>query len=332
MTSGLASVVICAHNNWPDVEMTIESALNQSYQSVEVIVVDNSSTDATQVEVVKRFGNVLRYIRQQNRHYAGACNTGFGLARGEFIQFVAGDDVLAPNKIEKQVKVFLADPSLDIVFGDVRMFQTAGGFANWTDVTPKPEPDYLKAFIQTHEQWTGITALGILFRRRILEKVGAWDEDLYVEDLDYWLRAACAGCRFGYSPGSPMGFVRVWPGQKSRNASAMMSSMEAVWQKALGYVAVEPYHSLIAAKLAKLRFYLAVRKDNLDRRQALAKLTLARAMSPETISVLTYVAGCIAVVLPGGTALVRSPWLAWPRRIVARMVRFRLLGEPAEKT
>src|SRR3974390_844203 len=121
VVSGLVSVVITAWNNWPDLEMAIESALNQSYRPLEVIVVDNSSSDATPEEVSRRFGSRVRYVCQPNRECAGAHNTGFSLASGEFIQFLAGDDVLAPNKIAKQMEIFKANPELDIVYGDIRM-------------------------------------------------------------------------------------------------------------------------------------------------------------------------------------------------------------------
>ena len=82
IVQGMVSVVICAWNNWPDLEMTIESALHQSYQNIEVIVVDNSSSDATAEEVPSRFGERVRYIRQPNRDTAGAYNAGFEVARG----------------------------------------------------------------------------------------------------------------------------------------------------------------------------------------------------------------------------------------------------------
>jgi glycosyltransferase involved in cell wall biosynthesis len=323
MTTGLASIVICAYNNWPDVELTIESALNQSYQPVQVIIVDNSSTDATAEEVPKRFCPAVQYVRQQNTGYAGACNTGFRLASGEFIQFVAGDDVLAPNKIDKQVAIFRANPDLDIVYGDVRMFQTLAGVANWTDVASKPEGDYLEAFIDTDRKWTGITALGVLFHRKALEKVGPWDEKMYVEDLDYWLRATWAGCRFGYCPGSPMGFVRLWPGQKTKNTSAMLRGMEEVWDKALGYITREPYRSLVAEKLAENRFRMAISRYQMNVPEALAKVALARTTSPKKVSAMAYGCGYAAIVLPGGTFLVRSPRLRPIRRFLASLFRYR---------
>jgi glycosyltransferase involved in cell wall biosynthesis len=240
---GLVSVVICAYNNWPDVEMTIESALHQSYQPVEVIGLDNSSTDATGEEVPKRFGSRVRYVRQPNRLDAGAYNTGFELARGEFIQFVDGDDVLAPNKIEKQVEVFRARPELDIVYGDVRMFQTLAGIARWEDPSTQEEEDIIRAILCPG---MGICALGTLFRRRALERVGPWDESLYVEDLHCLLRAAWAGCRFGHCAVVPMGFARERPGQKTKDLPAIERGVAAVWGKALGYATRDPYRSLIA--------------------------------------------------------------------------------------
>ena len=322
MIAGLVSIVICAYNNWPDVEMTIESALNQSHHPVEVIVVDNCSMDATPEEVPERFCPPVRYVRQRNKNYAGACNTGFDLASGEFIQFVAGDDVLAPNKIEKQVEILHANPDLDIVYGDVRMFQTLAGVANWTDVESKPELDYLKAFIHTDKQWTGITALGMLFHRKAIEKVGPWDESMYVEDLDYWLRATWAGCHFGYCAGSPMGFVRLWPGQKTKNKFAMSRGMESVWDKALGYITLEPYRSLIAEKLAKARFYMAVSRRQMNISEALEKLALARANSPKKVSALAYAFGYAAIILPGGSFLMRSQFLRPVRRLLARLLHY----------
>jgi hypothetical protein len=313
------SAVICAWNNWPDLEMTIESALRQSYQPHEVIVVDNSSSDATPDEVPRRFGHRVRYIRQLNRECAGAYNAGFAVASGQFIQFVDGDDVLAPGKIEKQMEVFRANPELDVVYGDVRMFQTPDGAANWIDPSTDEEHDILRALLSPD---VGLCALGTLWRRRALERVGPWDEALYVEDLDYFLRAAWAGCRFGHCPGGPMGFSRVRSGQKTANGPAMAKGMEAVWRKALGYVDREPYRSVIAARLAECRFSAALSRDHLTKREALAQLTLARATSPDTISALRYAVAWLAVVFPGGVYFAGLRGLQPTRHVLGRLLRY----------
>jgi glycosyltransferase involved in cell wall biosynthesis len=322
MIPGLVSVVICAWNNWPALEMTIASALHQSYQAIEVIVVDNSSGDETPNEVCKRFGRKVRYIRQPNRGCAGAHNTGFAMASGEFIQFVAGDDVLAPNKIAKQVRYFLANPELDIVYGDIRNFRMSGGGAAWSDVPTQQEDDMLRALIILEKHGAGINALGTLFRRRALERVGPWDENLYCEDTDYWLRAAYAGCLFGLCSGSPMGFKRLWEGQKIANVPATVRGLEAVWDKARGYITEEPYCSLLSDRLAEYRFLMAISPGLMARPEALAMLALARTTSPKKVSSLVYALGYAAIVVPGGAFLVRSRGLRSIRRLLAALVGF----------
>jgi glycosyltransferase involved in cell wall biosynthesis len=326
MIPGLVSIVVCTYNNWPDVEMTIASALHQSFQPLEVIVVDNFSTDATPEEVPRRFGPSVRYIRQPNRECAGAYNAGLDAASGEFIQFVDGDDVLAPNKIGKQMEIFKANPELDIVYGDIRMFQMLAGVANWSDVPTQQESDMLNALLLPEKFGAGINVLGALFHRRALERVGRWDEGLYCEDTDYWLRAAWAGCRFGRCPGSPMGFKRIGPCQKTANLLATARGLEAVWDKALGYITHEPYRSLLAERLAKYRFYMAVSRYQTSVPEALAKLALARATNPKKISALAYAFGYAAIVMPGGSFLVRSRRLRAIRRILGTLFRFRKIG------
>jgi glycosyltransferase involved in cell wall biosynthesis len=322
MAGALVSVVVCAYNNWPDLEMTIESALCQSHQPVEVIVVDNSSTDATSVELQKRFGSLINYICQSNKGDAGAYNTGFAAAKGEFIQFIDGDDVLAPNKIQKQLDVFLSNPNADIVYGDIRHFQDAAGSPAWHDVATQPEDDILMELIAPRNGWAGIGALGVLFRRRALEKVGPWDESLYISDLDYWLRAAHAGCSFKHCAGSPMGFMRRHARQMSANHSAMNHGREAVLDKALGYISGEPYRGLLAARLAGYRYRSAITRETNGVSSALEKLKLARTTSPQKVTALAYALGYAAIRVPGGSFLVRLRTLGRVRGFFASLSGF----------
>ena len=323
ITGELVSVVICAYNNWPDVEMTIESALHQSHQPTEVIVVDNSSTDETASEVRKRFGNRIQYVLQPNKGDAGAYNTGFAAAAGDYIQFVDGDDVLAPNKIAKQLNVFRGKPDADIVYGDIRQFQTGEGLATWDDIITHPEDDILKEFIAPRRAgWTGIGALGVLFRRCTLDKVGPWDENLYVADLDYWLRAVIAGCRFEHCAGSPMGFMRRHARQMTTNYSATNRGLETVFEKALAYVAGQPYHGLIRAQLAELRYRTAIARESMDAASALAKLRQARVTDPQRVSTLAYALGWVAINLPGGQFLARSQSLRTVRTFLSPISGF----------
>src|SRR5258708_1098863 len=162
------SIVICAYNNWPDLELAIQSALCQSHKPTEVIVVENSSTGKTWEEVAMGFGGRVRYVRQPNKGDSGAYNTGMREANGDFIQFMDGDDVLAPHKIEKQLEIFEANPDADIVYGPVAHFSTHMNYSS-----PRaPEGDSrgmsLGAFIQRRGSWIG-TAMSLLFRLAPLE-------------------------------------------------------------------------------------------------------------------------------------------------------------------
>src|SRR6266571_313326 len=106
MHDNLVSIIICSYNNWPDLKLAVQSALCQSYPHVEVIVVDNSSTDRTSIEVPRFFCNSIKYVTQENRGDSGAYNTGLNVATGHFIQFMDGDDILLAHKIEDQLTAF----------------------------------------------------------------------------------------------------------------------------------------------------------------------------------------------------------------------------------
>ncbi len=203
------------------------------------------------------------------------------------------------------------------------MFQTLPGLANWSDFPTQHEDDMLAALLLPEKRGAGIDVLGVLFHRRALDRTGRWDESLYCEDNDYWLRSACAGCKFGHCSESPMGFKRMWPGQKIADVAKTERGLEAVWDKALGYVTKEPYRALLAERLAEFRFYMAVSRDEMGISEALAKLALARSTSPQKISGLTYAFGFASIVLPGGTHLVRSSSLRPVRRLLAWLFRFR---------
>ena len=123
----LVSIAIVAHNNWPDLELAIESALNQSWKSTEVIVIDNESTDGTEAGILHRFEGRIRYVRQRNTLDGGGYNRGLAESNGDFIQLLDGDDFIAPNKVARQIEVFRARREADIVYGETRQFQGVAG-------------------------------------------------------------------------------------------------------------------------------------------------------------------------------------------------------------
>ena len=115
---GLVSVVIPTYNRARTLRGAIESVLSQTYASVEVIVVDDGSSDDTRA-VAMSYGPRVRYVWQQNGGVSAARNTGFSAARGEFIALLDSDDEFLPWKVAAQVAVMRADPEVGLVWTDM---------------------------------------------------------------------------------------------------------------------------------------------------------------------------------------------------------------------
>lgn len=313
----LVSIAIVAHNNWPDLELAIESALCQSWSNIEVIVIDNESTDGTEAGILHRFERRVRYIRQRNTMDAGGYNRGISEANGDFIQLLDGDDFLAPNKIARQIEVFRARRDADIVYGETRQFQGQAGRPAWSDWDTREYADMLATLLDPAAEGAGLVTHSALFRRRVFDRVGPWDESILSADFDYWLRCAWAGCVFAFSPGAWC-FHRRRPGQMSSHQVAMLNRMVKTLEKALRYIDREPYRSMTSARLAGLIYGRAMTDLTLGRDKALESLRISRSLAPARITPLPYAMGYAAVQVPGLRRLLKSRQLMAARRRFGR--------------
>jgi glycosyltransferase involved in cell wall biosynthesis len=137
---GLVSVVIPTHNRAHIVGAAIESVLAQTHEDVEVIVVDDGSTDDTR-SAVERYGPRVRYVYQPNGGVSSARNRGFANVRGEFVALLDSDDAFVPWKLEAQVRFLQANSDVGMVWTDM------------TAVTPDGrvvEERYLRTFYDAH--------------------------------------------------------------------------------------------------------------------------------------------------------------------------------------
>ena len=115
MSTPLCSIIIPTYNHAKFIERSIGCALGQTLQDVEVIVVDDGSTDDTP-RIVKQFENRITYHRKENGGLGAARNTGIEISRGKYLQFLDADDSIALNKLEQQAAIFEARDDIDIVF------------------------------------------------------------------------------------------------------------------------------------------------------------------------------------------------------------------------
>jgi glycosyltransferase involved in cell wall biosynthesis len=170
-------VIVPAYNAARFLPSAIDSLRCQEYEPMEIIVIDDGSTDDT-AAVVQRLGGDIRYVRQANAGPAAARNYGLRLARGEFIAFLDADDQWPREKLSIQLARLLAQPELDAVLGRIQYVALDGS-------------ELPGVRFQGLDKTVADVHLGSgLFRRRAFETVGVFDESLrYCEDVDWFFRA-----------------------------------------------------------------------------------------------------------------------------------------------
>jgi glycosyltransferase involved in cell wall biosynthesis len=185
----LVSVVIPAYNAARYLAEAIDSALAQSHAAVEVIVVDDGSTDETPA-VAASYGQRIRFLRQANAGPARARNFGASAACGAYLAFLDADDYWMPEKLTRQLACLRAHPEAALVHTPVFELDDTTG-ARELRIEPLEEfhgECYERLFLGNH-----ITLSTVLVRRTCFEAVGGFDETIRtasVEDYDLWLRLA----------------------------------------------------------------------------------------------------------------------------------------------
>lgn len=170
------SVVVPVYNGERYLAEALESVRQQGDTSIEILVIDDGSTDATP-DIVRNWAGV-RYVRQENRGPAAARNAGIALAQSDLIAFLDADDLWAPDKLRLQTHVLRDDPTLDSVSAHLQCLRLRA-------------PMEWEAF----EGARYLPMFGtLLARRAVFERVGPLDESLRCgEDVDWFMRAREAG-------------------------------------------------------------------------------------------------------------------------------------------
>ncbi len=182
----LVSIVIPAYNKAEETLAAAESALGQTYGRVEVIVVDDGSTDATADFLSGR--RDLRYVRQEN---AGACrarNTGLGLARGEVVGFLDCDDLYEPRKVEEGIRFLREHPECGFVHTAAWFIDARGSIVGrYAHPRSRGKTDVFRRLLMGNH----ICNSTVLVRRTCLDRIGGFDERIFMPaDWDLWLRLA----------------------------------------------------------------------------------------------------------------------------------------------
>lgn len=200
MVPALVSTIIPVYNRSGMLREAVQSVLAQTYRPIEIIIVDDGSTDDTP-QVAQALGRahpeIVRWVRQENRGPGPAREAARPLVQGEFVQYLDSDDLLRPQKFEVQVAALRAHPECGAAYGYICFHPKIG---------PAWEKPFKKSG-ETHptlfpwvlvERWWNTDAP--LYRRSVYDAVGPWGDLTSGEDWEYDARVGALGTRLVHCP------------------------------------------------------------------------------------------------------------------------------------
>lgn len=226
----VVSVIVPCYNYGHLLAETLDSLQKQTFQSWECIIVDDGSVDDTR-EVAARFiarDKRYNYLYQTNAGLSAARNTGILASRGEFIQLLDADDLIAENKLLNQINLFKSNADISIVYSEVRYFKSENPAELFYSFNKDAEP-WMEAY-STHLTFT--TALMhinlfavncALFRKDIISSCGLFNTQLKsVEDWEFWVRCSLQHKVFLFDRAQDsIALVRVHGNSMSQNIQRM---------------------------------------------------------------------------------------------------------------
>jgi hypothetical protein len=193
----LVSVIIPAYNVARFISATLDSVLFQTFSDYEIVVINDGSPDADELEhELETYSHLITYITQSNQGAGAARNAGIRAARGEFVAFLDGDDLWLPEFLKEQVALITSD-GFDLVYADALNLQGAKR-SRTTNMDVNPSTGSVTAESLIAGQCNVVTS-SVVARRSLILKVGLFDESFpNSQDFDLWLRLAKYGARMNY--------------------------------------------------------------------------------------------------------------------------------------
>jgi glycosyltransferase involved in cell wall biosynthesis len=203
----LVSILINNYNYGRFLKEAIDSALNQTYPNIEVIVVDDGSTDGSQA-IIEGYGDRIIAVLKQNGGQASAFNAGFAASCGKIICFLDADDTFKPEKVSKMVYIFQEDTETGWCFHTLEYSKTESEELNkkYSKIQEKNQAslsgkydlrqDLRRGQLKNKLSFGGTATSGICFRRSLLKKILPMPEEIRITSDDYIKYVA-----IGLSPG-----------------------------------------------------------------------------------------------------------------------------------
>jgi glycosyltransferase involved in cell wall biosynthesis len=270
MNNDLVTAIVPTYNYGRFVTQAVESVLAQTYPNVEILVVDDGSTDDTR-ERLRPYADRIRYIYQENQSVAAARNTGIQAAKGDLIAFLDADDLWHPHKLEVQVRYLTDHPSIKLVAVE-RLAPSAESWPPLANIGhARARPITVEELVlQPH-----FAPSGVLARKQCFDTVGFFDTTLRnAEDYDMWIRIAC------HFPVVKLEVPLWWYRVHGNNKSQVPGRQEAAGLRVLEktFAKASPLHArwLLKRKTYSYAAYAAALNYSAERMEMLALARILR--------------------------------------------------------
>ncbi|MDU9391773.1 glycosyltransferase [Pseudomonas japonica] len=273
----LVSVIIASYNHGPYIEQSIQSVLEQTYPHIELLVIDDGSTDDS-VERIQRLQAIhgFDFKVQQNQGLTRTLNDGIARSHGELIATFGSDDIMMPERIAIQVAHMADKPEVGICAGNIELIDSNGELfpekRQRRDI-PFRRSDFEDMFLERKPYPPAPT---LLFRREALEKVGGFDPEIRLEDLYIELKITHAGYVIDGLP-VVMARYRKHATNSYKNHRFMIESILRIYAKFSDHPAYEE----VKFKALNSMFLKVANRDRKLARELLAQIPL-RAFTRKT--------------------------------------------------
>lgn len=281
----LVTVIIASYNHGPYIEAAIESVLNQTYSPIELLVVDDGSTDDSVVRIRDlQAKHGFDFREQRNQGLTRTLNDAIARAQGIYIAPFGSDDIMLPDRIALQVTYLADKPEVGLCGGNIEFIQADGSLypdaeQKQRDIGPQ-HIDFDDVFLQRKPIPPTAT---LMFRKEALEKVGGFNPEIRLEDVYIWLKLTAAGYYIDRMP-VLMARYRKHATNTYKNLRFMSDSLLRTYAE----YAAHPAYDGVRSRLLNSLFLKAAGRDKALARELLGQLPL-RGWTTKTVrGVLRY--------------------------------------------
>lgn len=229
-TKPLISILLLSMNHEPYIEQCIDSLVNQTYRNLEIIYIDNASSDDTFIKgkaLLEKSGLPFKcFANSESKTISYNLNFLFDKSAGTFISPLSTDDWFENDNIEKKINYFLNYSDVGALFSNGWIYDDAKKETILNDPSTFRRGNIFKDLLT---QADCIFYVGVIYRRAIIEQVGKWDEHLMIEDTDMYIRI-CSVAKIDFL-NEPLVYYRRTAGSVSRNKQFMLKGFRQYYTK-----------------------------------------------------------------------------------------------------